>query len=488
MIWNPGEEAWMRAFEIAKKYIEENGHCSPPRKLIIDGINLNNWFVTQRELFKNGKLSPYKIEKLNGIGMIWRVQSESWDYHFELFRHYVLETGSALIEDVYETKNGVKLGQWIGQQRKDYKIGRISTERTKRLEEIGMVWDVYELEWQKMYALAKEYYEMYGDLLIPYDYTVGDIKLGLWLKNQRGDYKDGIVPQHRIEKFKEIDMIWDVKSSTSTSFPEHAVFYYISKMFNDAKHRCSEFGIEFDIYIPSLRVAIEYDGAVWHKKERTIDRDSNKNIFCQTNNIKLYRIREAPLPLYSNCRCYSVTARDYAALESVIFDIIKQLCTNTLNKSDINIRRDFQSIYAQYKDFTTREWRTGLLSAKSFYKTNGHLVVPAVYIDDNDFRLGQWLITQRRLYNNGELPQKRIAQLSELGMIWISKNEYNWNRNYELTKDYLRQYKNLDIPYNYRGYNVDLRNWLNTQIKKLQNDQLSESRVSLLAHIGVVKK
>lgn len=85
-----------------------------------------------------------------------------------------------------------------------------------------------------------------------------------------------------------------------TSLPEKALFYYISKFFSDAKENISlrEIGrFELDIYIPSLKLAIEYDGCNWHKNTKN---DIKKDDLCNKNGIRLIRIREEGCPDYDS--------------------------------------------------------------------------------------------------------------------------------------------------------------------------------------------
>ena len=52
-----------------------------------------------------------------------------------------------------------------------------------------------------------------------------------------------------------------------TSFPEQCFFYYIKKVYSDAINSYRDIfdnGMELDIYIPSIRTGIEYDGLFWH--------------------------------------------------------------------------------------------------------------------------------------------------------------------------------------------------------------------------------
>lgn len=80
-----------------------------------------------------------------------------------------------------------------------------------------------------------------------------------------------------------------------TSFAEQAFFYYIKQAYPDAISRYNDIfdnGMELDIFIPSVRLAIEYDGVYWHRDEKT-KRDAEKYQICKENNIKLIRIRES---------------------------------------------------------------------------------------------------------------------------------------------------------------------------------------------------
>ena len=42
-------------------------------------------------------------------------------------------------------------------------------------------------------------------------------------------------------------------------------------------------GMELDIYIPSEKTAIEYDGYAWHNNEQSRIRDDKKYLICKEN-------------------------------------------------------------------------------------------------------------------------------------------------------------------------------------------------------------
>jgi hypothetical protein len=49
-------------------------------------------------------------------------------------------TGNPNAPRGYNTSEGYQLGQWQGHQRGNYKKGKLSSDRIKRLEDIGFKW------------------------------------------------------------------------------------------------------------------------------------------------------------------------------------------------------------------------------------------------------------------------------------------------------------------------------------------------------------
>ena len=80
-----------------------------------------------------------------------------------------------------------------------------------------------------------------------------------------------------------------------TSFPEQAIFYYVKQIFPDAISKYKDIfeqSMELDIFIPSIKLGIEYDGLIYHNNEATHKRELKKYNICRKNGIKLYRIKE----------------------------------------------------------------------------------------------------------------------------------------------------------------------------------------------------
>ncbi|MEE1516427.1 MAG: zinc-ribbon domain-containing protein [Lachnospiraceae bacterium] len=74
-----------------------------------------------------------------------------------------------------------------------------------------------------------------------------------------------------------------------TSFPEQVICRSISQVFTDTLSRTRLFdNIEYDIYIPSENVAIEYNGSYWHREKET--RDKMKRDLCLRHGVRFISI------------------------------------------------------------------------------------------------------------------------------------------------------------------------------------------------------
>lgn len=128
-----------------------------------------------------------------------------------------------------------------------------------------------------------------------------------------------------------------------TSFPEQAIFFYLKEFFHDIENsNKNEIGMELDIYIPSKRIAIEYDGSNWHKNSEL---ELKKNNLCKENNITLIRIREIGLNPLEDC---IIITRNDKKSESSLNNAIEQLFSYLKIKVDIDVERDSSLIYNQY--------------------------------------------------------------------------------------------------------------------------------------------
>lgn len=137
-----------------------------------------------------------------------------------------------------------------------------------------------------------------------------------------------------------------------TSFPEQAIYFYVKKAFPDAINSYKQLfdqGMEIDIYIPSKKIGIEYDGKAWHKGEKAYSREIKKYSICHENNIRLVRIKE--LQQISD----ALTADSIIYTEEALDSTLKKVAEMLGVEFDINLERDKNAIFDQYKSFDAND-------------------------------------------------------------------------------------------------------------------------------------
>ena len=142
----------------------------------------------------------------------------------------------------------------------------------------------------------------------------------------------------------------ECQKKTQSSFPEQAILFYIKTEYPDAVNSYKNLfdkGMELDIFIPSKKIGIEYDGINWHKSERALLREKRKYDICKANGIKLIRIKENRRHTDNACDTLIYCDFDrinYGSLDKAIQELLKIL------KIDVNIdtKRDSLKIKEQY--------------------------------------------------------------------------------------------------------------------------------------------
>ena len=132
-----------------------------------------------------------QIQRLDDIGMVWGNRNEiAWQRGLESAQKYHETHGNLMVPGKYIDPEGYPLGQWIIKTRQQRLNDRLKEERITQLDEIGMVWSVFDVKWEKAYALAVAYYEQNGNLNMPRSYvTATGEKLGCWVANQQWAYQ-----------------------------------------------------------------------------------------------------------------------------------------------------------------------------------------------------------------------------------------------------------------------------------------------------------
>ena len=256
--------------------------------------------------------------------------------------------------------------------------------------------------------IAKEWYQPLNGDITPYDVTYGCGKKVSWLC-PRGHIYSATVGHRTCGSGTKCPIC---NSGRQTSFAEQALFYYIKHVFPSAVNRYKKIfskGMELDIYIPNLKIGIEYDGVYWHNKKQEIhEREQRKYDICKEHGIRLFRVREQKKNKDENppadwCLFLSNDKTNEVELNWGIKQVIKKMISETNVKGacipNVDVNRDRFDILA-------------------------YLVGP---VKNSVQELAPELVKEWDYKRNGELKPDMISGGSSQSVYWIcSTCGYNW--------------------------------------------------------------
>lgn len=167
-------------------------------------------------------------------------------------------------------------------------------------------------------------------------------------------------------------------SNAGTSLPEQGVAFYLEQVCA-VEQRIKIANKEIDIYLPSYKIGIEYDGMFYHKEKHS-RKESEKDRILNDQGIQMIRIKESDRNHLENYHIYY----DFSKRRENYVWALKQLCqmlvvlteNEQFGNIDIDIKRDILKVRERYN---LNEKKNSLLEmfpdiAKEWnYEKNGSL-------------------------------------------------------------------------------------------------------------------
>ena len=204
MVWETrAETAWARGLGAARRYRQTYGDLQVPAGYKDDtGFALGNWLSNTRARYRGGGLTQEQAAELEQLGIVWNAIDAKWERCYAEAAAYYEQHGNLGFPKKYVTESGVRLGAWLENQRAAYLEGALPADKVQRLEAIGMLWEGRnDRQWRQAYEAAKRYYQQYGTLEVPYDYTTPDgLRLGQWVVRQRMAYKGTLSGKGKVNR------------------------------------------------------------------------------------------------------------------------------------------------------------------------------------------------------------------------------------------------------------------------------------------------
>lgn len=238
----------------------------------------------------------------------------------------------------------------------------------------------------KFPEISKEWHPTKNGVLTPSEVTYGSGKKVWWICPIGHEYQ-AVIRDRGIGRTQ----CPVCNTRNTTSFPEQAIFYYVKQFYADAINKYSEIfdtSMELDIYIPSLQIAIEYDGSAWHNTQEHHQRERKKYNVCQTNGIFLVRVKECCPKNWNDVAdevfyLSKVKRHNLRELEKAIEWLLRFL--NVSGRADVNLNRDKYEIlrYVYRIDNSLADKRPDV-AAKWNFKRNDYLKPEMFSVSSNE--------------------------------------------------------------------------------------------------------
>lgn len=491
-------ENWNTVIQILKEMFNEIRCINVPHDFEWRGCAIGRIMsdIQNRKRDKDCQLDRTRKRELRLLGIVWHSKkmkelNTRWHLMFLKAKAYYEKNGHLFVSP----KTNEALNSWLDFQRHCYnhktrkrngEYDDVCTfakyEYIEKLNSIGMIWES-DTRWVRNLEYLKMYHKEFKSFHIPPEYEYKDARLGDWLKEQTSKYRKGQLEEYKIQMLKDIGYNFKLPKLEGCSYSELYVFYYFCQIFPDALLKSKVEGKELDCYAPSQKIAIEYDGVLYHSCKE--EEDNEKDALCKQLGIRLIRIRERGLRPTKVAKCYFLQTPNAKDLGIVMEEMWPIEFGQTLN---CNLSSIGSELFEGYEKQLAINKKVELL--EEYYKKHGKLPTTSNRMGKaeramNDIR--QFLKTNR----HAAFRQALFGRLSAIG---FSSNafEERYEIGFRHAKKYYKQHGNLNVPCKYKdrdgfnlGYWVSHTKRRHPQSPVLQGKPLTSKQIQKLESIGM---
>ncbi|MBI5544608.1 MAG: helicase associated domain-containing protein [Deltaproteobacteria bacterium] len=211
------DDDWQRQFAALGQFKQAHGHCKVPARW--RDQELARWVLQQHREFAQGTLRPSRQIALDGLGFAWRAdsarQDDLWERRLQQVVAFMRQHGHGRIPTWSPPSTRTSLATWVLRQRRLRRQGTLDPERTRRLDEIGFLWDSFEDQWLGMRARLASWRERHGHCCVP-RHDRKDPKLAVWVGNQRIFRRKGLLSAERIASLDTLGFEWEPRHTCPT--------------------------------------------------------------------------------------------------------------------------------------------------------------------------------------------------------------------------------------------------------------------------------
>ncbi|RAU98777.1 helicase [Mycobacterium colombiense] len=462
--WTPRDALWEEGFARLQDYVAQNGTARLPKDCVFNGFPVGAWVTTQRSAHSGRELRAERIQRLEALpGWTWNTRSDKWYFQYALLKKYAAEHGHTRLAAL-EMYDGVRLGQWVAQQRYHRNKGNVDPARVRLLEKFpDWIWDAVTDQWEEGFRHLQEYVQKHGDALVSQSFRSADgYKLGQWVTIQRTVYRDGDMGEERQARLEALaGWSWDPRDSL-WDYWYSALEDYV-RVNGSARVPRSDRGSD---RADQLANWVQTQRSSYAKGSLRHDRITRLEVLPGW----VWDPHEAAWEEgFTKIREYAAVHGDCIVPHSLVQDGYRLggwVNNQRTNYSKGTLRPEYakrlESLPGWVWDVIESKWDEGFRNLVDYMKDHDGATPPPRY-RQGDYSLGSWVGTQRTTYRAGRLRDDRARRLEALsGWSWDTKAD-QWERTYELLKQYADRNGTARVPYRYCVDGIQVASWIGTQ-------------------------
>lgn len=475
------ERLWEENYAQAKAYADTHGHL---RVAEAEAPKLYAWLLAQRAKNRRGQLSQEQQQRLSDIGMVWEIES-TWEAYVVAAGRFYKKHGHWEIPAACITDEGLRLGAWYRQVRRQYREGRLSEKRIRQLTELGLPWNsTWERRWKKYWQAAEACYQDRGNLCVGADFVTEDgIRLGQWLSVQRQRYAKGRLSATQIEQLEQVGMCWNKEQQRwETAFALAKAYYKAHGHLQIPAAYVTAEGFALGDWLSAQRRQYRQgklsDEQIQQLSGLDICWDIAEDFWQQG-----YRCAEDYYRAQGHLRIAAgYRTEDGFHLGAWIANQKARAKKGLLTAEQTEALERIGMVWQVQK----QRWQTGYEYARRYAKEHGCCCVAQKYLTPEGYPLGQWIDSQRRAYRRGNLRPENIRQLEDIGMVWEPQEE-RWQQGYIHAAAYCRAFGPIPVAQTYRSPDgFALGEWMRNQQRQFLRGSLEPKRQALLQELGLL--
>lgn len=223
---------WSDMYNELVLYRQQHGHCDVPAR-DPNHPELANWVQYNRKSY-HGKasttLTQERKQLLEDLDFSWDnstvTPQDRWNAKYQRLVEYKQQYGNCRVPS--KEAEYKDLFKWTSHQRTRYKHGLLERDRIDKLDALNFEWvarsdrqwtaerntEFLDNKWNEMYRQLVQYHKRHSHCNVRQTYIDG-VKadpLYSWVRQQRIQYSQGILPRERKDKLEQLGFLWRLKS------------------------------------------------------------------------------------------------------------------------------------------------------------------------------------------------------------------------------------------------------------------------------------